>query len=408
MEKVEKFDYESFRQSALEAYKSGKPLMGKEGIFTPLLKEFLEGALEGELDAHLDEAERKGGNRRNGVMKKQVKSSQGSFELSTPRDRSGSFEPQIVSKRQTYLGEDLDNKIIRLYARGMSYEGISEHLAEVYGLEISSGKISAITDKVLPRMEEWRNRVLERVYSFVYLDAIFYKIREDGRVKNKAVYNLIGVNLEGEKSLLGLYISETESASFWLSVLTDLQNRGVEDILIACIDNLSGFSEAIATIFPKTDVQLCIVHQIRNSLRYVTSEDMKKVAGDLKPIYQAANEDLAVKALSEFEDKWGVKYPALIKSWYRNWERLTTFFRYPPPIRRAIYTNNAIEGFHRQLRQHTKNKGVFPSDTALLKLLFLLSENITQKWTLPLSNWALVIGQFSILFEERLKPYIKF
>lgn len=227
-------------------------------------------------------------------------------------------------------------------------------------------------------------------------------------MKNKAVYNLIGVNLEGEKSLLGLYISETESASFWLSVLTDLQNRGVEDILIACIDNLTGFSEAIATIFPKTDVQLCIVHQICNSLRYVTSEDMKKVASDLKPIYQAPNEDLAVKALTEFEAKWGAKYPAVIKSWYKNWERLTTFFRYPAPIRRAIYTTNAIEGFHRQLRQHTKNKGVFPSDIALLKLLFWLSENITQKWTSPLSDWALVIGQFSILFEERLKPYLKF
>lgn len=403
----EKFNYEEFEKASIERLKKGESLLGKEGILTPLLKQFLEKALEGEIEHHLDEAERKTGNRRNGKRGKQVKTSSGQFELETPRDRKGSFNPEIVKKREVFLGDDLENKIIRLYARGMSYEDIRQHLSEIYDLDISHGKINQITDKVLPELEAWRTRPLDALYTIVYLDAIHFKVREDGRVKNKALYNIMGIKTDGHKDLLGLYIGESEGAKFWLSVLSDLQNRGLEDILIACIDNLSGFSEAIESLFPKTRVQSCIVHQIRNSLRYVVHDDQKVVVKDLKAIYQATSLEQAEINLTALEEKWSKKYPVVVRSWRNNWDKLSTYFDFPKVIRRAIYTNNPIESYHRQIRKHTKNKGVFPSDKAVLKLVYLLSKNIMAKWTMPMQRWALVVQQLAIIFEERLTNHLK-
>lgn len=403
----DQFNFEQFQADAIARLKKGEPLLGKEGIMTPLLKQFLEKALEGEIDHHLDDDERKGGNRRNGKSKKEVKTSSGQFELETPRDRKGNFTPQIVKKREVFLGEDLEQKIIKLYARGMSYEDIRGHLGEIYDLEISSGKLSSITDKIIPELEAWRSRPLEPVYALLYLDAIHFKVREDGRVKNKALYNLMGVRTNGHKDLLGLYIGESEGAKFWLSVLSDIQSRGVNDVLIACIDNLSGFSEAIQSVFPKARVQLCIVHQIRNSLRYVVHEDSKEVVKWLKQIYQASSLEKAELELDHFAQKWGSKYPIVVRSWKKNWAELSTYFDFPAVIRKAIYTNNPIESYHRQLRKHTKNKGVFPSDMAVLKLVYLLSKNIMAKWTMPIQNWALVIQQLAIIFEERLTDHLE-
>jgi len=402
----EGFDFEKFQADAIERLKKGEALLGKDGIMTPLLKQFLEKALEGEIDHHLDEKERQKGNRRNGKSKKQLKTSSGQFELETPRDRKSNFDPEIVGKREVFLGEDLEQKIIKLYARGMSYEDIRSHLSEIYDLDISSGKLSQITDKVIPKLESWRNRSLDSLYPIVYLDAVHFKVREDGRVKSKALYNVMGIDVNGHKDLLGLYLGENEGAKFWLSVLSDLQNRGLQDILIACIDNLTGFSEAIESLFPKARVQLCIVHQIRNSLRYVTHEDSKQVVKDLKLIYQATNLEKAELELINFEQKWIQKYPLVVKSWKKNWSRLATYFDFPKVIRKAIYTNNPIESYHRQLRKHTKSKGVFPSDMAVLKLVYLLSKNIMVKWTMPMHNWALVIQQLAIIFEERLTDHL--
>lgn len=403
----EKFDYENFERSSIERLKKGESLLGKDGILTPLLKQFLEKAMEAELDYHLKTEEGKQGNRRNGKSKKQVKTSSGQFELSTPRDRKGSYSPEIVKKREVFLGDDLEQKIIRLYARGMSYEDIKSHLSEIYDLDISHGKISQITDKILPEMEAWRTRSLEAVYPIVYLDAIHFKVRQDGRVQTKALYNIMGIRTDGHKELLGLYIGESEGAKYWLSVLSDLQSRGVEDILIACIDNLSGFSQAIESLYPKARVQLCIVHQIRNSLRYVVHDDQKKVVKDLKEVYQASNLEKAENKLLELEEKWGEKYPVVIRSWTKNWERLSTYFDFPQVIRKAIYTNNPIESYHRQIRKHTKSKGVFPSDKAVLKLVYLLSENIMAKWTMPMQRWPLVVQQLAIIFEDRLTNHLK-
>lgn len=406
MEK-QKFDFESFQAEAIERLRSGDAVLGKDGILTPLLKQFLEKALEGEMESYLTEEKAVGKtNRRNGKSRKVVKTTSGEFELETPRDREGNFEPEIVKKREVFLGEDLEDKIIKLYARGMSYQDIREHLAEAYGLDVSSGKISTITDKILPDLEAWRTRRLEPVYTIMYLDAVHFKVREGGLVKNKALYNAIGIRKDGHKELIGIYISDNESAKFWLSVLSDMQARGVEDILIACIDNLSGFSEAIETIFPKTLVQLCIVHQVRNTLRYVTHEDSKKVVADMQSVYQAPTLDSAQAALEEFGRKWAEKYPIVVKSWNNNWPRLSTYFDFSLVIRRAIYTNNPIEAYHRQLRKHTKNKGVFPSDTAVMKLIFLLSRNITVKWTMPMRGWPLVVQQLAIIFDDRLTRHL--
>lgn len=396
-------EYEALKKKALEQFKLGEPLLGKNGAFAPLLKEFLESALDAEVEEHLDEGERNRGNRRNGKSKKIVKSSDGSFELETPRDRDSTFEPDIVKKRETILADNLESKIIGLYGLGMSLRDISNHIKEMYDTEISATTLSAITDRIIPQIKEWQSRPLEETYCIVWLDAMHYKVKEDGRVTSRAVYNILGITTEGKKELLGMYISESEGANFWLSVLTDLQNRGVKDVLIACIDNLKGFAEAIVSIFPQTEVQSCIVHQIRNSLKYVASKNQKEFMVDLKLVYQADTKEYAEEKLDALEDKWGKKYPVVIASWKNNWHKLSTYFKYAKPIRKLIYTTNTIEGFHRQVRKVTKNKTAFPSDMSLLKLIYLAHRNISKKWTQPLQNWGITISQLSIIFGQRLK-----
>lgn len=403
MENQEKqpFDFEAFKKQAASRLKKGETLLGKEGVFTPLLKEFLEEALTGELEAHLESQEEP--NRKNGKGKKQVRTSVGKVEIETPRDRNGTFEPEIIGKRQKTLGVDLDRQIIALYARGASYSDIRDHLSEMYDLDISPATISRVTDKILPLIQEWRSRPLERVYPFVWLDAIHYKVRHEGRVVNRAVYCVIGLNQEGFKELLGMYIGENEGSKFWLQVLTDLQNRGIEDIFIACIDNLPGFAEAIESIFPQTEIQLCVVHQTRNSQKYLSYKDVKPFMKDLQTVYKATTKEQAERNLEQLAVNWGQRYPKVIESWRKNWPRLSNYFQYVKEIRRIMYTTNIIEGFHRQLRAVTKTKGAFQSEDALMKLLFLVQENITSKWNKPVHNWNQTLAQLSIIFSERLK-----
>lgn len=395
---------EDFARQAAARLQSGEELSGKEGVLAPLIKQIIEASLEGELDAHLEkEKASQKENRRNGKKRKKLKTEFGQIELENSRDRASSFEPQLVKKRQTSLGAGLDNKIISMYSRGMSYQDIQDHLEDLYGLEIAKGTLSHITDKVLPLLEEWRTRPLDVIYPIMWLDAIHYKVRHNGQIEHRAVYCILAIDCYGHKQLLGLYVSENEGAKFWLSVLTDLQNRGVEDVLIVCIDNLKGFAEAIESIYPKAEVQLCVVHQIRNSLRYITSEDQKSFLKDLKKVYQAKSKESAAFNLDELEKKWGDKYPVVILSWRNNWERLSQYFKYGQHIRRIIYTTNTVEGFNRQLRKVTKAKAVMPNDQALLKLIFLVAQNITAKWTSPIQNWALVVQQLAIHFEGRFK-----
>jgi len=397
-----KFDYEAFKKEALEGLKSGKGLSGPDNVLLPLFKDFLEGALDGELDSHLEQSVEP--NRRNGHNRKRVKTDQGSFELETPRDRNGDFEPELIRKRQTVLGEAFERRILSLYSKGLSYADIQSHLLELYGMDVSTGKLSAITDKVIPLIQEWQGRRLEPVYSIVWLDAMHFKVRENGQVITKAVYIILGYNMEGRKELLGMYISESESARFWLSVLTDLQNRGVNDILISCMDNLKGFSEAVQAVFPKTDVQLCVIHQIRNSFKYLAFKNRKEFNNDLKPVYQASNLTEAELAMDRFEEKWGEKYPLVIKSWRTNWHHLTRFFDYSKHLRRIMYTTNTIEGFNKQIRRVTKRKGAFPSETALMKLLYLAQEEITKSWTFKPPYWGQVRQELIIKFGERCGP----
>ncbi|MDD9305127.1 MAG: IS256 family transposase [Desulfobacter sp.] len=387
-------------QKALKGIQEGKPFTGKGGVLTSLIKNLAEAALEGELESHL--GQEISANRRNGKSRKTIKSLDGKFELETPRDRAGTFSPQIVKKHQTTLSDEIERKIIALYGLGMSYNDMASHLQEIYGLEISNATLSTITDKIIHTVKEWQARPLENVYPIVWLDAIHYKVRENGKVGSKAVYTILGVNIEGRKEVLGLYISENEGANFWLQVLTDLSNRGVKDILIACVDGLKGFPEAIETIFPDTEVQLCVVHQIRNSLKYVGSKNKKEFMADLKRVYKAVNKDLAEEELDILENKWNDKYPIVIKSWRNNWERLSHFFKYPEEIRRIIYTTNTIEAVHRQFRKLTKTKGSFPNQDSLLKLLYMGIQNASKKWTMPVQNWSLTISQLAIFFEGRL------
>lgn len=401
--KEEPIDYEQMKEKALEQLRSGKSLYGKDGAFAPLLKQFLEAALEGEMEAHLDEEERLSGNRRNGKTSKRLKTSTGTLSIDTPRDRESSFEPTLVRKRETILAESLESKILGLYGLGMSFRDISRHIKEMYDTDISHATLSSITDKVIPAVKEWQSRPLEELYCILWLDAMHYKVKEDSRVVSRAVYNVLGITREGKKELLGMYISESEGANFWLSVLTDLKNRGINDVLIACIDNLKGFSEAITTIFPQTEVQSCIVHQIRNSLKYVASKDQKAFMQDLKPVYRATSRDLAELRLEELEEKWGKKYAVVTGSWRNNWEKLSVYFKYDEAIRKMIYTTNTIEGSHRQVRKVTKTKGAFPSDVSLLKLIYLAHRRISEKWTMPLSNWGQTAQQLAIWFGDRMK-----
>jgi putative transposase len=400
MEK-QSFDFESFKKQAAARLKNGETLLGKDGVFTPLLKEFLEEALEGELEAHIEQQEDP--NRKNGKGKKRVKTPVGDVEITTPRDRNSTFEPEIVPKRHKTLGIDLDRQIIALYARGSSYSDIRDHLSDMYGLDISPATISRVTDKILPLIQEWRSRPLERVYPFVWLDAIHYKVRHEGRVVNRAVYCIIGLNQDGYKELLGMYIGENEGSKFWLQVLTDLQNRGIEDIFIASIDNLQGFADAIESIFPQTEVQLCVVHQIRNSHKYLSYKDVKPFMKDLQTVYKATTKEQAERSLDQLAANWGQRYPKVIESWRKNWDRLSGYFQYNKDIRRIMYTTNIIEGFHRQLRTVTKTKGAFQSEDALMKLLFLVQENISAKWNKPVHNWNQTLAQLSIIFGDRLK-----
>lgn len=391
------------RDKALQQLMSGQSLTGKDGVFAPLLQQFLESALEGEMSSHLTELERSKGNKRNGKGTKTLKTSSGEVTIATPQDRQSSFEPQIVRKRETILADNLSSQIIGLYGRGMSFRDISQHIKEMYDVDISHDTLSEITERVIPLVKEWQNRPLEAVYPIVWLDAMHYKVRDGGKVVSRAVYNILAINAEGHKDLIGMYISESEGANFWLSVLTDIKSRGVKDILIACTDNLTGFSEAILSVFPQAEVQTCIIHQIRNSLKYVASKDQKIFMKDLKMVYQAANKSQAEDGLIKLEGIWGKKYPVVIKSWNNNWDKLSTYFQYDEHVRRLIYTTNAVEGFHRQVRKVTKTKGAFPNDMALLKLIYLTVENISKKWTQPLQNWGLTVQQLSIKFGDRMK-----
>ena len=397
------FSYDSFEKDALFKLKQGASLEGKDGVLAPLLKRLLEASLEGEMDNHLLEGKSYNPttkNRRNGRTKKTVKTHYGTVDIVTPRDRDGSFEPEILPKRQTTLGDGLDHKIISLYALGMSYSDICDHLSEMYQLNISPASITAITDKILPEIEQWKTRPLESMYPILWLDAIHYKVREDNAIKTKAVYCLIGVNRDGIKDLLGLYIGENESARFWLSVLNDIRHRGVEDVLIASIDNLKGLSQAIEAVFPNTAIQLCIVHQIRNSLKYVPSKDRKAVVESMKEIYQAVDNNQAEKALFQLELHWGTKYPSMVKSWITNWDRLSQMFQFPDQIRKLMYTTNIIESFNSQLRKITKSKRVFTNDQSLMKLLYLIQQKIYKNMG-TIYGWKYIMAQFSIIFEDR-------
>lgn len=397
------FNYKEFEAEAIKRLQNGAPLEGKDGVLAPLLKRLVEAGLNGELDGHLKDTDTP--NRRNGKMSKLVKTAFGQVDINTPRDRNSTFEPQLLAKRQTTFGDALDHKIISLYGKGMSYNDICKHLEDLYGLTVSPSTLSHITDRVIEEVKIWQGRTLESVYPFMWLDAIHYKVKEDGAIKTKAVYCLLGVNREGIKDLLGLYISENEGARFWLNVLTDIQNRGVKDILIACIDNLKGFAEAIESIFPKTEVQLCVVHQIRNSTRFVAWKDSSQVMKALKLVYQASSKEEAERNLALLDEQWGTKYPAMIKSWLTNWERLSNYFKYPKEIRRIIYTTNIIESFHSQLRKVTKSKRVFSSDMSLLKLLYLVQGNLKDDWEFPMSGWKVTYSQMHILFEERMTQH---
>jgi len=381
--------------------KAGKGIGGKDGALTPLIKQLTEMALQAELETHLSQDLEK--NRKNGTTSKTMKSANGTFELETPRDRNGSFEPEIVKKHQTHMSDELESKMLSLFALGNSYSQISDHIEDMYGVRFSKPAITAITDKLIPKLEEWKKRPLESIYPFVYLDAIHYKVREEGSYISKAFYTVLGVNLDGKKEILGLYLNESEGAKFWLQVLTDLQNRGVEDILIASVDGLKGFPEAINSVFPDTEVQLCIVHQIRNSLKYVASKNQKQFAGELKKVYQAFTKEEAELELDKLEEKWGKRYPIVFESWRNKWDNLSNYFKYAEPIRKVIYTTNIIESVHRQFRTLTKTKGAFPNDNSLLKLLYAGIQNAEKKWTMPIRNWSLTISQLNIHFKERLK-----
>ena len=381
--------------------KSGKGLGGKDGALTPLIKQLTEMALQAELETHLSQDLEQ--NRKNGVTSKTMKSSGGEFKLDTPRDRNGSFEPEIVKKHQTHMSDELENKMLSLFALGNSYSQIVDHIKDMYGIHFSKHAITAVTDKLIPKLEEWKKRPLNEIYPFIYLDAIHYKVREEGRYISKAFYTVLGVNLKGKKEILGLYLNESEGSRFWMQVLTDLQNRGVKDILIASVDGLKGFPEAINAIFPDTEVQLCVVHQIRNSLKYVGSSNQKQFAKDLKDVYQAFTKEEAEIELDKVEEKWGQKYPIVFESWRNKWDNLSNYFKYADPIRRVIYTTNIIESVHRQFRTLTKTKGAFPNDNSLLKLLYAGILNAEKKWTMPIRNWSLTISQLNIYFKERLK-----
>lgn len=396
-------------QAELSSAKSIDDFFGREGIFARLFSKTLEQMLEAELSAHLgyEKYEAKGrnsGNSRNGKYKRSVRSSGGGkSEIAVPRDRNGEFKPKILHKYETSSNE-LEDKIVTLYAHGMTLGDIRASLQEMYGVEVSEATISAVTDKVWPLVEAWQNRSLASVYALVYLDAIYVHLRREGRIERTAVYIALGVDLEGRKDALGHWVGHgVEGAKFWTSVLGDLQARGVSDMLIACMDGLTGFSDALHAVFPKTIIQRCIVHQIRNSLKYVVYKDQDEFLRDLKAIYQAPSREQAETALLTLGEKWGGKYAVAVRSWENNWAELSSFFAFPPEIRRLIYTNNGIEAYNRQLRKVTKNKAVFPTPESVRKLLYLAHRDIAKKWTVPIPNWANILNQLVVYFQDRVK-----
>jgi len=393
----------------LMSYKRPEDLMGENGLLKQLTKAVIERALQAEMADHLGHGKHKAvsnatGNTRNGRSRKTLKGEFGQLPIEIPRDREGSFEPQLIPKHQTrWTG--FDDKIISLYSRGMSVREIQAHLTEMYGTEVSPSLISTVTDAVLEEVKQWQSRPLDAVYPVLYLDCIHVKVRESGTVRNKALYLAIGINLQGEKEVLGLWIAQTEGAKFWLNVVTELKNRGVQDVFIACVDGLKGFPEAIEAVYPHTLVQLCIVHLVRNSLNYVGWNKRKEVAADLRDIYTAATVDEAEQHLAAFEEKWNNAYPSIAKSWRNNWERVIPFFAFPPEIRKIIYTTNAIESVNMSLRKVTKNRGSFPNDESVMKLFYLALINISKKWTMPLRDWKPALNRFSIQFEDRMPQH---
>jgi putative transposase len=393
----------------LDELVKGKPpeeILGEEGVLKQLTKRLVERALEGEMTTHLGYEKhspegKNTGNSRNGKSSKRVKGEFGEVELEVPRDRNAEFEPQLVKKGQRRL-PGFDEKVIALYARGMTTREIQGHLHELYGVEVSPTLISNVTDAVLEEVKAWQNRGLEAVYPIVYLDAVHLKLRSEGHVQSQAVYLALGVNLEGHKELLGLWVGEAEGAKFWLNVLTELNNRGVQDILVACVDGLKGFPEAIETVFPKTEVQLCIVHLVRNSLRYVSWKERRHAAQDLRMIYAAPTAEGGEQALESFAAKWDARYPSISKSWRSRWDNVTPFFSYPPEIRKAIYTTNAIESINAAIRKVTSKKGAFPTEEAVRKVLYLAIQNASARWTKPIHDWPAALNHFAIVFEGRI------
>ena len=378
-----------------------------QDLFKETIAEFMESGLEAELDDELgygryDYRNKDTDNSRNGHSSKTLRTSYGDVEVAVPRDRKGEFEPQILKKNQTSVSQDIEEKILSMYAKGMTTGDIETHIQDIYGIEVSDTTISRITDKILPIAKEWQQRPLEAVYAVVFLDAIHYHVRSEGQIVKKAVYIALGVNLDGKKDVLGMWVGENESAKYWTTVLNGLKNRGVEDIFIACTDNLTGFSAAIEAVFPKTEIQNCIIHQLRNSSKYVSYKDIKELMADLRSVYAAVDEPAALDALDAFSAKWETKYPKISRSWRENWANLSTYFKYPQEVRRLIYTTNSIEGFNRQLRKVTKTRSVFPTDDSLFKMLYLAMVDITKKWTGRQRDWSKIHAQLSIYFAERM------
>lgn len=395
-------------EKELDSAKSMEDFFGKDGIMSRLFTKTMNRMLEAEMTNHLgyeknDVKGNNSGNSRNGSYHKKLKSSFGESNIEVPRDRNGIFEPEILPKYQRSTTNEFDNKIIALYARGQSTRDIQSTIAEAYGVDISAEMVSRITDKIIPEVAEWQNRQLEKVYPIIYLDCIHIKIRNENKVQTRAVYNCLAITLEGKKDVLGQWVStEAEGANFWLQVITDLQQRGVEDILIACVDGLKGFKEAIQSVFPNTQVQKCIIHQIRNSLKYISWKDQREFLRDLKPIYQAINREIAEENLEKLEEKWGSKYQLSVNSWKTNWEELATFFEFPEEIRRIIYTTNIIEGYHRQIRKVIKTKATFPTIESVEKILYMITQNAEKKWTMPVRDWGKILNQLMIKFGDRI------
>lgn len=400
------FDY----NSEVKKCKTIDDVLGKNGLVQRLVKDVLENILEAEMDEHLgrDKYQRQSDiepgerNYRNGYSQKNLRSSFGDVDLDIPRDRKAEFEPQIIKKYETVCNE-LDKKIISLYAKGMTTSDIQAEIEDLYGITISPSMVSKITDKVIATATEWQNRMLDKIYPIVYLDAMYFKVRSNGKIVNKAVYICLGYTMEGYKDILGIWVDEAEGAKFWLGICNDLKNRGVKEILISCMDGLKGLPQAIQTVFPSANIQTCIVHQIRNSIKYIASKDKKSFMKDLKEVYKAPTEELALAQLDKLKEIWGNSYGMVIDSWYKNWNNLSTFFDFSPRIRKMIYTTNALEGFNRQVRKYTKSRTIFPTDESLNKCVYLATMEIMEKWTQPVPNWGATLAELTLFFTEELK-----